>query len=45
MDRMVQTALNSMKMLMKIGSYCCNLSNVSTPGFKQDIITDLALSI
>ncbi len=43
MDRMVQTALNSMKMLMENQAATAhNLSNVSTPGFKQDIITDFS---
>lgn len=43
MDRLVQTALNSMKMLMENQAATAhNLSNVSTPGFKQDIITDFS---
>jgi|TARA_B100000287_G_scaffold7821_1_gene7717 flagellar basal-body rod protein FlgF len=43
MDRMVQTALNSMKMLMENQAATAhNLSNLSTPGFKQDIITDFS---
>ena len=43
MDRMVQTALNSMKMLMENQvATAHNLSNLSTPGFKQDIVTDFS---
>ena len=43
MDRMVQTALNSMKMLMENQvATAHNLSNVSTPGFKQDVVTDFS---
>ena len=43
MDRMVQTALNSMKMLMENQvATAHNLSNLSTPGFKQDVITDFS---
>ena len=43
MDRMVQTALNSMKMLMENQAATAhNLSNLSTPGFKQDVVTDFS---
>ena len=43
MDRMVQTALNSMKMLMENQVATeHNLSNLSTPGFKQDVVTDFS---
>jgi flagellar basal-body rod protein FlgF len=43
MDRMVQTALNSMKMLMENQvATAHNLSNVSTPGFRQDVVTDFS---
>jgi flagellar basal-body rod protein FlgF len=43
MDRMVQTALNSMKMLMENQvATAHNLSNLSTPGFKQDVVTDFS---
>ena len=41
MDRMAQTALNSLKMLMENQTATShNLSNLSTPGFRQDIVTD-----
>ena len=40
---MVQTALNSMKMLMENQvATAHNLSNLSTPGFKQDVVTDFS---
>ena len=43
MDRMVQTALNSMKMLMENQiATSHNLSNLSTPGFKQDVVPDFS---
>ena len=43
MDRMVQTALNSMKMLMENQvATAHNLSKLSTPGFKQDVVTDFS---
>ena len=43
MDKMVQTALNSMKMLMENQAATAhNLSNLSTPGFKQDVVTDFS---
>jgi len=43
MDRMAQTALNSMKMLMENQMATAhNLSNLSTPGFRQDVITDFS---
>jgi len=43
MDKMVQTALNSMKMLMENQvATAHNLSNLSTPGFKQDVVTDFS---
>ena len=43
MDRMVQTALNSMKMLMENQvATAHNLSNLSTPGFRQDVVTDFS---
>ncbi len=41
MDRMAQTALNSLKMLMENQTATAhNLSNLSTPGFRQDVVTD-----
>lgn len=41
MDRMAQTALNSLKMLMENQTATShNLSNLSTPGYRQDIVTD-----
>ena len=41
MDRMAQTALNSLKMLMENQTATShNLSNLSTPGFRQDDVTD-----
>ena len=41
MDRMAQTALNSLKMLMENQTATShNLSNLSTPGFRQDVVTD-----
>ena len=41
MDRMAQTALNSLKMLMENQTATShNLSNLNTPGFRQDIVTD-----
>ena len=40
---MVQTALNSMKMLMENQvATAHNLSNLSTPGFRQDVVTDFS---
>lgn len=43
MDRMAQTALNSMKMLMENQMATAhNLSNLNTPGFRQDVITDFS---
>ena len=40
---MVQTALNSMKMLMENQvATAHNLSNLSTPCFKQDVVTDFS---
>ena len=40
MDRMAQTALNSMKNLMENQMATAhNLSNLSTPGYRQDVIT------
>ena len=45
MDRMAQTALNSMKMLMENQMATAhNLSNLNTPGFRQDVITDFSLN-
>ena len=41
MDRMAQTALNSLKMLMENQAATShNLSNLSTPGYRQDVVTD-----
>ena len=38
---MAQTALNSLKMLMENQTATAhNLSNLSTPGFRQDVVTD-----
>ena len=43
MDRMAQTALNSLKMLMENQTAIAhNLANVNTPGFKQDVATDFS---
>ena len=43
MDRMAQTALNSMKNLMENQMATAhNLSNLSTPGYRQDVITDFS---
>ncbi len=43
MDRMVQTALNSLKMMMENQAATAhNLANVSTPGFKQDVAIDFS---
>ena len=43
MDRMSQTALNSMKMLMENQiATAHNLANLNTPGFRQDVITDFS---
>ncbi len=43
MDRMAQTALNSLKMLMENQMATAhNLSNLSTPGFRQDVVTDFS---
>ena len=41
MDRMVQTALNSLKMIMENQSATAhNLANINTPGFRQDVAID-----
>ena len=41
MDRMAQTALNSLKMLMENQMATShNLANLSTPGYRQDVVTD-----
>ena len=41
MDRMAQTALNSLKMLMENQAATShNLANLSTPGFRQDVVSD-----
>ena len=46
MDRMAQTALNSLKMLMENQTAIAhNLANVNTPGFKQDVATDKQIQI
>ena len=38
---MAQTALNSLKMLMENQTATShNLSNLSTPGYRQDVVTD-----
>jgi len=43
MDRMAQTALNSLRMLMENQiATSHNLANVSTPGFRQDVVTDFS---
>ncbi len=43
MDRMVQTALNSLKMMMENQTATAhNLANVNTPGFKQDVAIDFS---
>ena len=43
MDRMAQTALNSMKNLMENQMATAhNLSNLVTPGYRQDVITDFS---
>ena len=43
MDRMVQTALNSLKMMMENQAATAhNLANVNTPGFKQDVAIDFS---
>ena len=43
MDKMAQTALNSMKNLMENQMATAhNLSNLSTPGYRQDVITDFS---
>ena len=43
MDRMAQTALNSLKMLMENQMATAhNLSNLSTPGYRQDVVTDFS---
>ena len=43
MDRMAQTALNSLKMIMENqASTSHNLANINTPGFKQDIAIDFS---
>ena len=43
MDRMAQTALNSLKMLMENQiATAHNLANLNTPGFRQDVITDFS---
>ncbi len=41
MDRMAQTALNSLKMLMENQvATSHNLANLNTPGFRQDVVSD-----
>ncbi len=41
MDRMAQTALNSLKMMMENQAATAhNLANANTPGFKQDVTLD-----
>ena len=41
MDRMAQTALNSLKMMMENQAATAhNLANANTPGFKQDVALD-----
>ena len=43
MDRLVQTALNSLKMMMENQTATAhNLANVNTPGFRQDVATDFS---
>ena len=43
MDRMAQTALNSLRMLMENQMATAhNLSNLSTPGYRQDVVTDFS---
>ena len=43
MDKMAQTALNSLKMMMENQAATAhNLANVNTPGFKQDVATDFS---
>ena len=43
MDRMAQTALNSMKMLMENQMATAhNLANLTTPGYRQDVVTDFS---
>ena len=43
MDRMAQTALNSLKMLMENQMATAhNLANLSTPGYRQDVVTDFS---
>ena len=43
MDRMAQTALNSLKMLMENQTATAhNLANLSTPGYRQDVVTDFS---
>ena len=43
MDRMAQTALNSLKMLMENPMATAhNLANLSTPGYRQDVVTDFS---
>ena len=43
MDKMAQTALNSMKNLMENQMATAhNLSNLVTPGYRQDVITDFS---
>ena len=43
MDRMAQTALNSLKMMMENQAATAhNLANVNTPGFRQDVATDFS---
>ena len=45
MDRMAQTALNSLKMLMENQTATShNLSNLNTPGFRQDNLLILLIS-
>ena len=43
MDRMAQTALNSLKMLMENQMATAhNLANLTTPGYRQDVVTDFS---
>ena len=43
MDRMAQTALNSLKMLMENQTATAhNLANLTTPGYRQDVVTDFS---
>ena len=43
MDRMAQTALNSLKMIMENQTATShNLANINTPGYKQDVAIDFS---